>query len=67
MGIEPIPRPIYSGKVLLLVSLNVHSVGFEPTTPKRLVLKTSALDRSAKNAFNKIPFLGLSGLESNAF
>ena len=25
----------------------MHSVGFEPTPPKRLVPKTSALDRSA--------------------
>ena len=39
-------RAVYC-KVLMMQKLNLAAVGFEPTPPKRLVPKTSALDHSA--------------------
>ena len=40
-------QPLLMNDWWLLVSKPVAAVGFEPTPPKRLVPKTSALDRSA--------------------
>ena len=38
---------LYTTKVLMIQKGNLAAVGFEPTPPKRLVPKTSALDHSA--------------------
>ena len=38
---------LYTTKVLMIQRGNLAAVGFEPTPPKRLVPKTSALDHSA--------------------
>ena len=40
-------QPFLVNDCCFLVSKPVAAVGFEPTPPKRLVPKTSALDRSA--------------------
>ena len=39
-------------KIILLQRESMHSVGFEPTHPKILRPERSALDRSAKNAYD---------------
>ena len=38
---------VYTIKLLVMQKENLAAVGFEPTPPKRLVPKTSALDHSA--------------------
>ena len=42
LGVE-----LYPTEVLMMQKWNLAAVGFEPTPPKRLVPKTSALDHSA--------------------
>ena len=48
---------LHTIKLFVMLKANMAAVGFEPTPPKRLVPKTSALDHSATlpDAFNLGP------------
>ena len=51
VGIEPTTLRLEVSRAIQLRQWScMHSVGFEPTPPKRLELESSALDHSATNA-----------------